>query len=87
MLIGTPAISFVGGVGGAHLHAARRAVAGTADATAVRADADFRHPAISAALSSSEAYAPSLLILAAISLASVALAPVAAGAALRFQLQ
>ena len=47
----------------------------------------FGISAITAALTNSEAYGPSLLILGALSLAAVELAPIAAGAALRFQLK
>ena len=45
MLVGTPAISFIGAIGAALTlrDAARRPAAGPADAAAVRSDADFRH--------------------------------------------
>ena len=47
----------------------------------------FGISAVGAALLGTEAFTPSFLILVAISLASIVLAPLAAAAALRFQLQ
>jgi heme exporter protein B len=89
MLIGTPAISFVGGVGAALTLRTRRGglLLALLMLPLFVPTLIFGISAISAALTNSEAYGPSLLILGAISLAAVALAPVATGAALRFQLQ
>jgi heme exporter protein B len=89
MLVGTPAISFVGGVGAALTLRTRRGglLLALLMLPLFVPTLIFGISAIGAALNNSEAYAPSLLILGAISLASVALAPVATGAALRFQLQ
>jgi heme exporter protein B len=89
MLIGTPAISFVGGIGAALTLRTRRGglLLALLMLPLFVPTLIFGISAISAALTNSEAYGPSLLILAAISLASVALAPVATGAALRLQLQ
>jgi heme exporter protein B len=89
MLVGTPAISFVGGVGAALTLRTRRGglLLALLMLPLFVPTLIFGISAIGAALNNSEAYAPSLLILGAISLASVALAPVATGAALRFHLQ
>jgi heme exporter protein B len=89
MLIGTPAISFVGGIGAALTLRTRRGglLLALLMLPLFVPTLIFGISAISAALTNSEAYGPSLLILAAISLASVALAPLATGAALRLQLQ
>lgn len=89
MLIGTPAISFLGSVGAALTLRTRRGglLLALLMLPLFVPTLIFGISAISAALTNSEAYGPSLLILGAISLASVALAPVATGAALRFQLQ
>jgi len=89
MLIGTPAISFVGSIGAALTLRTRRGglLLALLMLPLFVPTLIFGISAISAALTNSEAYGPSLLILAAISLASVALAPVATGAALRLQLQ
>jgi heme exporter protein B len=89
MLIGTPAVSFVGSVGAALTLRTRRGglLLALLMLPLFVPTLIFGISAISAALTNSEAYGPSLLILGAISLAAVALAPIAAGAALRFQLQ
>ena len=89
MLIGTPAISFVGSIGAALTLRTRRGglLLALLMLPLFVPTLIFGISAIGAALTNSEAYAPSLLILAAISLASVALAPIATGAALRLQLQ
>ena len=89
MLIGTPAISFVGSIGAALTLRTRRGglLLALLMLPLFVPTLIFGISAIGAALTNSEAYGPSLLILAAISLASVALAPVATGAALRLQLQ
>jgi len=89
MLIGTPAVSFVGSVGAALTLRTRRGglLLALLMLPLFVPTLIFGISAISAALTNSEAYGPSLLILGALSLAAVALAPIAAGAALRFQLQ
>jgi heme exporter protein B len=89
MLIGTPAISFVGSIGAALTLRTRRGglLLALLMLPLFVPTLIFGISAIGAALTNSEAYGPSLLILAAISLASVALAPIATGAALRLQLQ
>jgi heme exporter protein B len=89
MLIGTPAISFVGSVGAALTLRTRRGglLLALLMLPLFVPTLIFGISAITAALTNSEAYGPSLLILGALSLAAVALAPIAAGAALRFQLQ
>ncbi len=89
MLTGTPAISFIGAIGAALTVRTRR---GGLLLTLLMLPLFvptliFGIAAIGAALTSSEAFGPSFLILAAISLASVVLAPLAAAAALRLQLQ
>ncbi|MET0192400.1 MAG: heme exporter protein CcmB [Hyphomicrobiaceae bacterium] len=89
MLIGTPAISFVGSIGAALTLRTRRGglLLALLMLPLFVPTLIFGISAISAALTHSEAYGPSLLILGAISLAAVALAPIATGAALRLQLQ
>ena len=89
MLIGTPAISFIGSIGTALTLRTRRGglLLALLMLPLFVPTLIFGISAISAALTNAEAYGPSLLILAAISLASVALAPIATGAALRLQLQ
>jgi heme exporter protein B len=89
MLIGTPAISFIGSIGAALTLRTRRGglLLALLMLPLFVPTLIFGISAISAALTNSEAYGPSLLILAAISLAAVALAPLASGAALRLQLQ
>jgi heme exporter protein B len=89
MLIGTPAISFIGSIGSALTLRTRRGglLLALLMLPLFVPTLIFGISAIGAALTNSDAYGPSLLILAAISLASVALAPLATGAALRLQLQ
>lgn len=88
MLAGTPAISFLGSVGAALTLKARRG--GLLVALLVLPlyipTLIFGISAISAILLHTDAFGPSLLILAAISLASLVLAPIAAAAALRMQM-
>lgn len=88
MLAGTPAISFLGSVGAALTLRARRG--GLLVALLVLPlyipTLIFGISAISAILLHTDAFGPSLLILAAISLASLVLAPIAAAAALRMQM-
>jgi heme exporter protein B len=89
MLIGTPAISFVGGIGAALTLRTRRGglLLALLMLPLFVPTLIFGISGIGAALTGSDAYGPSLLILGAISLASVVLAPVATAAALRLQLQ
>jgi heme exporter protein B len=89
MLAGTPAVSALGAIGAALTLRTRRGglLLALLMLPLFVPTLIFGISAISAALTNSEAYGPSLLILAAISLASVALAPIATGAALRLQLQ
>ena len=89
MLVGTPAISFVGSIGAALTLRTRRGglLLALLMLPLFVPTLIFGISAIGAALTNSEAFGPSLLILCAISLAAVVLAPVAAGAALQFQLQ
>jgi heme exporter protein B len=89
MLIGTPGVSFLGAIGAALTLRSRRSGLLTAllmlplfVPTLV-----FGIEAVRGTAVGSGALIPSLLILGAISLASLVLAPVAAAAALRFQLQ
>lgn len=88
MLIGTPAISFLGGIGAALTLRSRRG--GLLIALLVLPlyipTLIFGISAISAVLLSTGAASPSLAILAAISLAAIALGPFAAAAALRAHL-
>ena len=89
MLAGTPAVSFIGAVGAALTLRARRS--GVLIALLMLPlyvpTLLFGIEAISAALTGSGGFMPAFLILVAISLASVVLAPLAAALALRFQLQ
>jgi len=89
MLAGTPAVSFIGGIGAALTLRARRG--GVLLALLMLPlfvpTLIFGIEAVGAALAGSEAFIPSFLILVAISLASVVLAPLATALALRFQLQ
>ena len=64
-----------------------RAAAGAAGAAALHPDADLRHSTINAALTAPAALGPSFLLLLAISLVSIVIAPVAIAAVLRLQLQ
>jgi heme exporter protein B len=89
MLAGTPAVSFIGAIGAALTLRARRG--GVLIALLMLPlyvpTLLFGIEAISAALTGSGGFVPAFLILVAISLASVVLAPLAAALALRFQLQ
>ncbi|MBO0764754.1 MAG: heme exporter protein CcmB [Hyphomicrobiaceae bacterium] len=89
MLAGTPAVSFIGAIGGALTLRARRG--GVLIALLMLPlfvpTLQFGIEAVSAALTGSGGFMPAFLILVAISLASVVLAPLAAAVALRFQLQ
>jgi heme exporter protein B len=89
MLAGTPAISFVGAIGAALTVRTRRG--GVLLALLMLPlfvpTLIFGVSAIGAVTTSSDVFFPSFLILCAISLAAVVLAPLAAAAALRFQLQ
>lgn len=89
MLAGTPAVSFIGAIGAALTLRARRG--GVLIALLMLPlfvpTLLFGIEAISAALTGSGAFMSAFLILVAISLASVVLAPLAAALALRFQLQ
>jgi heme exporter protein B len=88
MLVGTPAVSFIGAIGAALTLRARRG--GVLIALLMLPlfvpTLLFGIEAITAALTHSGGFASAFLILAAISLASVVLAPLAAALALRFQL-
>jgi heme exporter protein B len=88
MLAGTPAVSFIGAIGAALTLRARRS--GVLIALLMLPlyvpTLLFGIEAISAALTNS-GFMPAFLILVAISLASLVLAPLAAALALRFQLQ
>jgi heme exporter protein B len=88
MLAGTPAVSFIGAIGAALTLRARRG--GVLIALLMLPlyvpTLLFGIEAISAALTGSGGFVPAFLILVAISLASVVLAPLAAALALRFQL-
>lgn len=88
MLAGTPAVSFIGAIGAALTLRARRG--GVLIALLMLPlyvpTLLFGIEAIGAALTGSEGFMPAFLILVAISLASVVLAPLAAALALRFQL-
>jgi heme exporter protein B len=89
MLAGTPAISFVGAIGAALTVRTRRG--GVLLALLMLPlfvpTLIFGVSAIGAVTTSSDAFLPSFLILCAISLAAIVLAPLAAAAALRLQLQ
>lgn len=89
MLVGTPAVSFIGGIGAVLTLRARRG--GVLLALLMLPlfvpTLIFGIETVSGAIVDSGAFWPSLLILAAISLASVVLAPLAMAAALRLQVQ
>jgi heme exporter protein B len=89
MLAGTPAVSFIGGIGAALTLRARRGglLLALLMLPLFVPTLSFGITAVGATLTGSEAALPSFLILVAISLASVVLAPLAAAAALRVQLQ
>lgn len=89
MLVGTPAISFLGSIGAALTLRARRG--GLLLALLVLPlyvpTLIYGITAISSALIAPDAFLPSLLILTALSLGSLVLGPIAAAAALRIQMQ
>ena len=89
MLVGTPAVSFVGGVGAALTLRARRGglLLALLMLPLFVPTLIFGIDAVRAAIVDAAAFWPAFLILCAISLASLVLAPIAAAAALRFQLQ
>jgi heme exporter protein B len=89
MLVGTPAISFIGAIGAALTLRARRGglLLALLMLPLFVPTLTFGIEAVNAAVTDSESFWPSFLILAAVSLASAALAPLATAAALRFQLQ
>ena len=89
MLVGTPAISFLGSVGAALTLRARRGglLLALLMLPLFVPTLIFGIEAVRSASLDSAAFPPSFLILCAISLASLVLAPLAAAAALRFQLQ
>lgn len=88
MLVGTPAISFLGSIGAALTLNARRG--GLLVALLVLPlyipTLIFGISAVSAVMLGTDAFRPSMLILSAISLASLVLGPVAAAAAIRVQM-
>jgi heme exporter protein B len=88
MLAGTPAVSFIGAVGAALTLRARRTglLLGFLMLPLFVPTLLFGISAVEAALLGTGAFTASFLILVAISLASIVLAPLAAAAALRFQL-
>jgi heme exporter protein B len=89
MLAGTPAVSFIGAIGAAVTLRARRGgmLLALLMLPLFVPTLIFGIEAIGAVLSASDAFLPSFLVLLAISLVSVVLAPLAAAAALRFQLE
>jgi len=89
MLAGTPAVSFIGGIGAALTLRARRGglLLALLMLPLFVPTLSFGIAAVSGSLLDTGAFVPSFLILLATSLAAVVLAPLAAAAALRFQLQ
>lgn len=89
MLIGTPAISFLGAVGAALTLRARRGglLLALLMLPLFVPTLIFGIEAVRAAMFDAAAFGPAFLILCAISLASLVIGPLAAAAALRFQLQ
>ena len=89
MLAGTPAVSFIGAIGAALTLRARRGglLLALLMLPLFVPTLIFGIEAVRASALDSGAFLPSFLILCAISLASLVLAPLAAAAALRFQLQ
>ena len=89
MLVGTPAISFIGGVGAALTLRAKRAslLLSLLMLPLFVPTLAFGIETIRAASADLPALRPAFLILSAISLATLVLAPIAAAAALRIQLQ
>lgn len=89
MLVGTPAISFIGAIGAALTLRARRGglLLALLMLPLFVPTLTFGIAAVGAALMGTEAFTASFLILVAVSLGSIVLAPLAAATALRFQLQ
>jgi heme exporter protein B len=89
MLAGTPAVSFLGAIGAALTVRTRRGglLLGLLLLPLLVPTLIFGIETVAAALTGADSFRASFLILIAISLASVGLAPVAAAGALRFQLQ
>ena len=89
MLAGTPAVSFIGAIGAALTLRARRGglLLALLMLPLFVPTLIFGIEAVRASALDSDAFLPSFLILCAISLAALVLAPLAAAAALRFQLQ
>jgi heme exporter protein B len=89
MLAGTPAVSFLGAIGAALTVRTRRGglLIGLLLLPLFVPTLIFGIEAIGAALAGADSFVPSFLLLIAVSLAAMVLAPPAAAAALRFQLQ
>ena len=89
MLAGTPAVSFIGSIGAAVTLRARRGgmLLALLMLPLFVPTLNFGIAAVEAALLAGEGFAASFLLLLAVSLASIVLAPLAAAAALRLQLQ
>jgi heme exporter protein B len=89
MLAGTPAVSFLGAIGAALTVRTRRGglLIGLLLLPLFVPTLNFGIEAIGAALAGADSFAASFLLLIAVSLAATVLAPPAAAAALRFQLQ
>ena len=89
MLVGTPAVSFLGAVGAALTVRTRRGglLIGLLLLPLFVPTLIFGIEAIGAALAGADSFTASFLLLIAVSLAAIVLAPPAAAAALRFQLQ
>jgi heme exporter protein B len=89
MLVGTPAVSFIGAIGAALTLRARRGglLLALLMLPLFVPTLIFGIEAVRSVALDSDALLPSFLILCAISLAALVLAPLAAAAALRFQLQ
>ena len=88
MLAGTPAVSFIGAIGAALTLRARRGglLLALLMLPLFVPTLMFGIEAVRASALDSDAFGPSFLMLCAISLASLVLAPLAAAVALRFQL-
>ena len=89
MLAGTPAVSFIGSIGAAVTLRARRGglLLALLMLPLFVPTLNFGVAAVEAALLAGEGFSASFLLLLAVSLAAIVLAPLAAAAALRFQLQ
>jgi heme exporter protein B len=89
MLAGTPAVSFLGAIGAAVTLRARRGglLLALLMLPLFVPTLNFGISAVGAALTETGGFTASFLMLVAVSLASIVLAPVAAAAALRFQLE